>query len=280
MQTPDELTTRIGRVAKDRTPAQQMIKTHAVGRFLKDQGYTYYHLGSWFEPTRTIPEADANLTFGVTSEFESVLWDTTIAPGVQKALGIENPEVTFRDRVREGTLRELRELRRVATAPGPKFVFAHILLPHDPYVFHADGTVVTADQEKATDEHDLYAAHLAFANARIKEIVENLQSGPKDQQPVIIIQGDEGPLGCQNVDCVQRTPEYYAIRFGVLNAMYLPGVDVTLPDLFTSVNTFRLVFREYFGADLPPLPDRSYTWPDNDHIYDFEDITDEIPPPE
>ena len=49
-----------------------------------------------------------------------------------------------------------------------------------------------------------------------------------------------------------------------------------LPDTFTSVNTFRVVFREYFGADLEPLPDRSFTWPDNDHIYDFKDVTDQL----
>jgi hypothetical protein len=42
------------------------------------------------------------------------------------------------------------------------------------------------------------------------------------------------------------------------------------------VNTFRVVFREYFGADLEPLPDRSFTWPDNDHLYDFKDVTDQI----
>jgi hypothetical protein len=42
------------------------------------------------------------------------------------------------------------------------------------------------------------------------------------------------------------------------------------------VNTFRLVFRDYFGADLPPLPDRSFTWPDNQHLYDFKDVTDEL----
>jgi hypothetical protein len=58
--------------------------------------------------------------------------------------------------------------------------------------------------------------------------------------------------------------------------MYLPGADVDMPDTFTSVNTFRLVFRTYFGADLPALPDRSFTWPDDEHVYDFRDVTDLI----
>jgi hypothetical protein len=36
------------------------------------------------------------------------------------------------------------------------------------------------------------------------------------------------------------------------------------------------VFSEYFGADLPPLPDHSFTWPDDNHVYDFRDVTDLI----
>jgi hypothetical protein len=164
----------------------------------------------------------------------------------------------------------------VATAPGPKFVFAHILLPHDPYVFKADGSPLSDDEAKAAPERQLYADHLAFANSQIKEIVGYLLAGAEQTRPIVIIEGDEGPLMCQSVDCVMNTPEYLRIRLGNLVAMYLPGVDAVLPDTFTSVNTFRVVLREYFGAELEPLPDRSFTWPDNDHIYDFKDVTDQI----
>ena len=62
--------------------------------------------------------------------------------------------------------------------------------------------------------------------------------------------------------------------------MYLPGVHEQLSDTFSSVNTFRVVLRDYFGADLDLLPDRSFTWPDNKHIYDFQDVTDEINAPD
>lgn len=279
MQFLDNLTETIGRTSGDRTPAHEMLQHNAVGRFLKSQGYRYYQLGSWFETTRTIAIADENLSLGVTSEFENVLDDTTVVPAVKRVLGVTSAEPTFRDRVRDGTLYQLRQLHRLATAPGPKFVFAHILVPHEPYVFHADGTVVTAAEEKATDERELYLNHLAFANAQIKDLVKTLLSGPEETRPIVIIEGDEGPLACQNVDCVGTSPDYFRIRLGNLVAMYLPGVDVTLPETFTSVNTFRTVFREYFGADLPPLPDRSYTWPDNQTIYDFRDITDLLTDP-
>ena len=113
MRYLDELTERIGRVSNDRTPAQQLLKHHDVGRFLKDQGYTYYNLGSWFSPTRTNAIADANLTLGVASEFESVLGETTIVPAVQRVLGLAPAEPTFLDRHREGTLFEFRQLHRL-----------------------------------------------------------------------------------------------------------------------------------------------------------------------
>jgi len=279
MEFLDGLTEAIGPVSGDRTPAAAMFKDHAVGRFLKAQGYAYEQLGSWFQQTRAIPIADQNLVLGSTSEFESVVAGTTIVPAIQRELGQTDPELTFRDYHREATLFEFRALRRISTAPGPKFVFAHILLPHDPYVFRADGSPLPEAEARSTPEAQLYANHLAFANAQIKEIVGYLQSGPEATRPIILIQSDEGPLACQSVDCVTNTPEYLRIRLGNLIAMDLPGVTEQLPDDYTSVNTFRTVFRNYFGADLPDLPNHSFTWPDNNHIYQFEDVTADIAGP-
>jgi hypothetical protein len=276
MQYLDNLTREIGPDSDDRTAAQEMLRQHEVGRFLKSQGYRYYQIASWYGPSRSIEIVDENLVYGVSSEFESVLNDTTILPAIDRVRGIVSAEPTFRDRHREGVLFGFRQLRRVATAPGPKFVFAHILLPHDPYVFKSDGSPLSEAEAKAEQEPQLYADHLAFANSQIKELVGYLLAGPEETRPIVILEGDEGPLMCQSVDCVKNTPEYLRIRLGNLVAMYLPGVDEVLPDTFTSVNTFRVVLRDYFGADLEPLPDRSFTWPDNDHLYDFKDVTDQI----
>jgi hypothetical protein len=111
---------------------------------------------------------------------------------------------------------------------------------------------------------------------RQEDIVAHLLAGLEPTRPIVIIEGDEGPLMCQSTDCVMNKPEYLRIPLGNLVAMYLPGVDEVLPDTFTPVNTFRIVFRDYFAAELEPLPDRSFTWPNNEHLYDFRDVTDEI----
>ena len=108
-------------------------------------------------------------------------------------------------------------------------------------------------------EGDLYAEQLAFTNDRIREIVEVLLDRPPEERPIIVLSGDEGPFICGNIDCVDDTPEAYGIRFGSLRAYYLPGLDYEVPADDTGVNIFRMLFREYFGADLPDLPNRSYT---------------------
>jgi hypothetical protein len=54
------------------------------------------------------------------------------------------------------------------------------------------------------------------------------------------------------------------------NAHYLP--EATHPQLYpsiTPVNSFRLVFDEYFNAGLALLPDRTYVFPDLDHMRDL-----------
>ncbi len=282
METLDDLTEIVGRESDDRTPAREKLGDHEVGRFLRANGYRYYHLGAWYGPTNSNPIADEVLVWGQTTELEQVLRDATALPAIERLLGTVEDD-GFRNRHREEALFELRQIERLAETPGRKFVFAHILLPHPPYGWDAQGHIVTKAQEKvameAGDEDELYAGQLAFTNDRIREVVDALLDRPPEEQPIIVITGDEGPMLCGHVDCIDGSPETYGVRFGTLRAYHLPSLDVDVPPDDSGVNIFRMLLREYFGADLPDLPNRSYDWPDNDHLYDFRDITDQLPLP-
>ena len=85
------------------------------------------------------------------------------------------------------------------------------------------GLGIPEDEAKRGEEKDLYRGHLAFANANIKSVVDDLLSGPDDEDPIVIVQADEGPLFCRSVDCPEDSVEYAAVRYGVLNALYLQG---------------------------------------------------------
>ncbi|CAN5823357.1 hypothetical protein BH23CHL8_BH23CHL8_24660 [soil metagenome] len=275
----DDLTASVGPASADRTPARARLQEHEVGRYLRENGYRYYHLSAWYEATFDNPIADEVLRYGRTTEFEAVMREVSILPAVDRLLGAAPEDTDFRDRHRNEALFQFRQLRRLADMPGRKFVFAHILLPHPPYGFGADGRIVLKAEEESRPEGELFEEQLRFLNDRIRETVAALLAGPDQEHPIIVLTADEGPFLCFNTDCIDGSPETYGIRFGTLRAYYLPDLDYEVPADDTGVNIFRMLFREYFGADLPDLPNRSYDWPDNDHLYDFRDITDQLPLP-
>ena len=268
----------MGPDSSDYGPITRALRRSTVAATLKERGYDYVHVGSWFDPTRTSRLADRNLNTAEDAvTFASTLYDLSALPTVVDLLG-------FRQRAglnvkHERTARfefdRLDEL--VHDEPGPSFVFAHLLMPHPPYVFLADGTV---SPEDAT-----YETQMDYTNARIKAIVSALLARAEDERPIIILQADEGPYPARyqrqrdRFDWSTATADELAMKFGILNAMYLPGEEgqETLRSDLTSVNTFRTLFRRYFGTDLPDLPDRIFT-SIKARPYDLLDVTDRIPP--
>jgi hypothetical protein len=118
-------------------------------------------------------------------------------------------------------------------------------------------------------ESENYTRQLEFTNTMILRTIDAiLNRSPVD--PVIILQADEGPELKYENDFRKSRPERMRKRLGILSAFHLPERDAAaiVPDDISPVNTFRLVFREYFGADLPLLPNRCHYWdPDPDNVY-------------
>jgi hypothetical protein len=276
----DDLARRAGPRSTDWRPVYSMLQRFRVAESLQRIGYRYVHLGSRWEPTRVDPGADDNETSGL-SEFGQVLYDTTMAAPVARRFGLA--ALDPRERERQRILEQFRLLEEVSEDPGPTFTFAHILLPHEPYLFAADGSPVSEAEEASRSRARNYVGQLRFANSKLTEVVDTLLAGPEETEPIVIIQADEGPHPVRyQYDQISfrwplATQAELREKLWILNAYNLPGVDETAvdPDV-TPVNTFRLVLREYFGADLPPLPDRTYVFVDQRHLYDFVDVTERV----
>jgi hypothetical protein len=247
----------------------------------KALGYEYVHIGSWWNPTSRNDDADLAVTYASHSEFASALESTTalslLQPDEQPD---DEPETLDRpDLVRRHTLFELDRLEEAVRRPGPTFVFAHLLLPHPPYVFREDGTATTVEERREVPRDELYLNQLRWTNERILDLVDQALDVPVDRRPVIILQADEGPypprFGREPATfdwLADATPTEILQKYGILNAMLLPGVDAAaagVHDRMSPVNTFRIVFDGYFDADLPLLPDRVYLTPSYARMYDF-----------
>jgi hypothetical protein len=278
----DDVAASMGPDSPDHQPVFDLLKDHEVGRFLKRQGYRYIHVGSYYGPTQTSSIADSNLHQGGASDYAAALYDVSIAPRLARLFGLTHAEAP-RERHASVARYQFSALNTVTAQPGPKFVFAHILLPHPPYVFAADGRF-RHDETTTTSSRQQFADQLAYTNSQLEEFLAPLVAQSAETRPIIIIQADEGPYPAAyskdtvNYDWATASETDLEVKYGILNAMLLPGVDrsAVYPTI-SSVNTFRLVFDRYFGADLPLLPDRSYTSRGKLRPYDLTDITDRLP---
>jgi hypothetical protein len=284
----DEVAASEGPQSRANGPLIELLQDHAVGRFLQDQGYTYVHLGSWWDPTETNRIADVNPRFEQGSDFLAALMETTALPDItarlrRLGLPISGGPVDNYRRHYDASRFALDRLDDVVAVPGPKFVLLHILLPHDPYVFDRDGTFVTPQLRGSRNEAQNFAAQLAFTDGQMVAFIESILAVPEERRPIVILQADEG----SNPDrydaeegtfpWLEATDAELDEKFGILNALYLPGsVAPAPPQDMSPVNEFRYVLGTYFGADLPILPDRHFVFRDRDHPYDLIDVTDRV----
>jgi Sulfatase len=273
MEYLDFLTTKLGTDTDDVRPLTRLMRYNRIGQFLKSAGYQYIQIGSWWEPTRISPMADRNIVFGGLSEFDKVLYETTALRPLRQD--------EFRRREWKRVQFSFNAVEQMARTKGPKFVFAHILVPHSPYVFHPDGSYKTREQVGRQTREENYLDQVRYANSRVLKMIDKLLSGPVNARPVIVLQSDEGPFeGAPNIwaKFSGETLDRNLLRkFPILNAYYLPGVGHgDLYPLITPVNSFRVVFRRYFGADLATLPDRNYVFRSLKHVYEFTDVTDRL----
>jgi len=140
----------------------------------------------------------------------------------------------------------LDELKRLPQTEGPKFVFAHLLVPHSPFIFTPDGGFLWAD-----DPVKGYVSNVRFIDSQITQVVAEIIASSVNP-PVIVLMGDHGATGVPELETPQR-------RMSILNAYYVK--DEAKKDLYpaiTPVNTFRVIFNHYFGTAYPLLEDKSY----------------------
>ena len=180
----------------------------------------------------------------------------------------------------------LTDLRRGSREEGPAFVFIHLLVPHPPFVFKPDGSyrpsslpciffdgshwrqVADGSGESYVDG---YRDAIAYVDNMVIQAVDGILKRSK-RPPIILIQGDHGPGSM--LDWENEEASDLRERMGILSAYYFPDQDYSrLRRDITPINSFRTVFQQFLGAQLPQLEDRIYfnTW---SRPYDPTDVTD------
>jgi hypothetical protein len=241
-----------------------LIKYSTVRKSFESLGYKSVAFDTGYKWT-SVDDVDLFLTrgkdaYGVQfiNPFEQMLVDTT-------ALSIYNDYLikTNRDKYygashinanyigqEEFILDQLPKIPEIADLT---FTYAHISVPHHPYVFSPKGYLIDPGEIPATGPDEVhfplgYIYQVQFIDTRILTILQEIIEKSRIP-PIIILQADHG---------------YWTDEDGgitpILNAYFLPGFnDDMLYPTISPVNTFRLIFNLYFDGQYELLPDQSFT---------------------
>jgi hypothetical protein len=251
-----------------------LLRHSRVAGYLQERGYEFVFFPSdWWYSTSTSERADSifrpftgfSLTRALTSgELQRTVRGATILSYFGRTHSWEAEHV-------------LHTLDAVADLAGsgrpPRFVFAHVLKPHEPFVFNRRCDILPRQRED--DYQGLYLEQLQCVNRLLLATVRRILA-ESTVPPIILLQGDHGTKDLHAIG--YKTPEEIPPpaareRLGAFGAYYLPdGGDEAFGDTVTVVNVLGNVLRRYFAADLPRQGDEQYISPAM-RPYDFRKVS-------
>ena len=246
-----------------------------------ETGYSFTEIVDADQYLQTISSIWDLLNFPGITPFESlilkisagqILYETRDTLSKDMQVLIDAPYVQYRERI----LFAFDALADLPVEPGPKFVFAHILAPHNPFVFDEDGSflyrrtpfTLNADKEYGWEGYSVaYVKELKYLRQVILDLANKIIS-ESETPPVIIIQGDHG---------IPWTAGDKA-QFDIFSAYFFAGKQAPgLYDEISPVNNFRVLFNDQFGTNYDLLMDESYLYDKETEI--FSQFSNSIPCP-
>jgi len=194
---------------------------------------------------------DANISrvfLGRVNPFELLYLRTTLASIWMDLSGISSDDIEKAiKRDRQDYIYSVLQ-KEVLNIDSPKFIFAHLLTTHNPFVYEINSfdqnPVVKKFGVKTRGYHD----SLVYSDEQMIKVLQKILD-TSSVQPVIIVTGDHGPSIVTDKD--KSVDNLYAVYLGGRNKNQFYAS-------ITPVNTFRVVFNSVFNEDYELLPDRSY----------------------
>lgn len=244
--------------------ATKTIRNSPVFKWLQQQHYTLYNLSVLDIAGEPALEKERFLTATTTGLiFYNTFWErikSDLLPGLFPSF--RNKLVTSHQAEQKKVLERFRSYNNkvidslgrlpLQTGSNPKFVYAHLEMPHFPYFYDSSGKAypdeLVYSAGMITDK-ERFCNYIGYTNTIVNRMLDQLLQQTQGKA-VIILHSDHGISdipGSQRSDIFRN----YA-------AFYFPGKDYHL--LYTgmsNVNSFRIVFNKYFGQQLPLLKDSS-----------------------
>lgn len=234
--------------------------------FLKQRGYQIIVANTWYSPTN-MTDADSVVAPHTSkkptvTQFHIALTHNTMLRTVQTYLHSLNSVHYHRSYV----ITTFDALTRSRPADKPKFFYAHVMLPHYPYVADSTGGIPSIQKFppfSVSAQLSGIRNQVHYCNERLQDAITQMKANYKGstRDLVIIVLSDHG------VRSSMDSPDFFSApidtglvlddTLGNLAAFYMPKGRDLLYSTITPVNIFRILLRASFGVDAELTSDRS-----------------------
>jgi len=254
---------KLGWVSED----YESLNNNKVMSIFSNQDYSVIETNSMMR-WKNFSDVDTKLCYD-TNFINSEFLDQVLGKSIIRYFLEKYQQDTRRDTIR-CTFNVLNEI--TLKTDGPKYVFSHVYVPHPPFLFGPNGENVIPDRREISglqswENPQGYVNQLIYATNEITVVIKNIVKN--DPNAIIIVQGDTGTL--TGTDISKKTMKEIYQAHSILYAVRIPDVEDS--DYMIPVNTYRIIFNNYFNMNYDYLEYHSYLV-DNDG--NMEDITKKL----
>jgi hypothetical protein len=246
----------------------ESLNNNKVMSIFSNQNYSIIETNSMMR-WKNFSDVDTKLCYD-TNFINSEFLDQVLGKSIIRYFLEKYQQDTRRDTVR-CTFNVLNEI--TLKTDGPKYVFSHVYVPHPPFLFGPNGENVIPDHREISglqswENPQGYVNQLIYATNEITVVIKNIVKN--DPNAIIIVQGDTGTLTGTDLSKKTDMKEIYQAH-SILYAVRIPDVEDS--DYMIPVNTYRIIFNNYFNMNYDYLEYHGYLV-HNDS--DMEDITKKL----
>lgn len=225
-------------------------ESSALFNLFRNSGYKTYAIDTLVALSPTLPKISADVqvklsnTESSSNEFEKMVLSGTI---LKIADVVMNPDKRYFSYVRgilNNSFNNIENLSKEKTEG--RFVFAHIMCPHEPFVFDKNGDYID-DELNANNWEDkkYYLGQYIYITNKVRQSIATIIEN--DPDCIIILQSDHSMRSLKNMQEEDKVK--------ILNAVYYRREKFDNINKISGLNTLRMVLSKLFSIDLPLLED-------------------------
>jgi len=271
----------------DSVPQIEAVRASQASWFFANEDYELVFASTWADISHTHDLADRFVNPRPVSQVQRGILDQSLISRIGKLFSLPYVSGRLDQCYREPA--KFAELRQIAGEPQRKYVFAHFLIPHPPYVLDKDGVCKSRQTEIEWTRKRNFIEQVEYSNTQLLALIDAILAGPRPA--TIILQGDEGPYPAQyagdeqfrstplapKLSWANVGPDLWREKTGILMAVrHAEGETDYAPA--TPINLYPLVLNRDFNGKLPVRPERNFIFRDVTKIHQWTDVTEQLRP--